>query len=451
MKGYIRKRGTRRIPGTERWTACWELFVDLGRRADGKRERRTKTVYGAERDAEKELRALLSELDAGVRNDPSKWSVTQFLRDWLKNRTDLEPRTRETYSYVVEKHLVPAFGRLKLDRLDRAAIRSQYARWLHEGRVSGNGGVSPATIRKFHSVLRKALQSALDDGLVARNMAAGVALPKDTFRERRALSSDEFVRLLVTARGSRMYAPIMFALATGMRRGELLALRWGDVDIERGTVAVRRSLERTSAGLRLKAPKTNRARVVGLPALAVELLHSHRIEQNKERLRCGEGWSDNGLTFPSLAGTAWDPSNFSNEFRQLAKRAGLGSIGPHTLRHTAATEMLRQGLHPKVVADRLGHASTRMTLDVYSHVMPALESDAAAKVDFALREAFGQQSGQQTESLALASGGLDAANPCGIKLFRGGRNRARTCDPLLVREVLYQLSYSPVYLLCLTP
>ena len=128
MKGYLRRRGTRRVSGTERRTVCWELFVDLGRRPDGKRERRTKTVYGTERDAERGLRALLSELDAGVRNDPSKWSVSQFLRDWLSNRTDLEPRTRETYGYVVERHLIPAFGRLKLDRLDRSAIRSQYAR-----------------------------------------------------------------------------------------------------------------------------------------------------------------------------------------------------------------------------------------------------------------------------------------------------------------------------------
>jgi hypothetical protein len=136
-------------------------------------------------------------------------------------------------------------------------------------------------------------------------------------------------------------------------------------------------------------------------------------------------------------------SNFSNEFRQLAKRAVLGSIGPHFASH-GCNRTAPQGLHPKVVADRLGHASTRMTLNVYSQVMPALESDAAAKMDFALREAFGQQSGQQNKRRALASGENDAANAYGVKLFRGGRNRARTCDPLLVREVLYQLSYSPL-------
>jgi len=235
----------------------------------------------------------------------------------------------------------------------------------------------------------------------------------------------------------------LLALGTGVRRGELLGLKWTDVDFELGRVAIRRSLERTSDGLRLKAPKSNRARVVDLPAIAVDVLRSHRAVQHEERLRCGEAWANNGLVFPSLAGSPWDPSNFSNEFRQLAKLSGIGSIGPHTLRHTAATEMLRHGLSPKVVADRLGHASTRMTLDVYSHVLPGIESDAAVKVDIALRGVLGQQSGQQSELSIAAAVDSTPANTCGVRLFRGGRNRARTCDPLLVREVLYQLSYSP--------
>jgi integrase len=226
------------------------------------------------------------------------------------------------------------------------------------------------------------------------------------------------------------------ALATGMRRGELLALGWQDVDLDRGSLSVRRSLERTKAGLRLKAPKSNRSRVVGLPGIAVETLRAHRVDQAEERLRCGAGWADNGLVFPSLAGTAWDPSNFSSDLRRLAKRAGLGSIGPHTLRHTAATEMLRHGLHPKVVSERLGHASTRVTLDVYSHVVPTLESDAAARVDFALRAAFGQQSGQQNRVLAIPPTTKDAAIPCGVKVSAGGRSRTRTSDLILIRDAL---------------
>jgi len=167
------------------------------------------------------------------------------------------------------------------------------------------------------------------------------------------------------------------------------------------------------------------------------VLANLKIEQNKERLSCGGAWADNGLVFPDLAGAAWDPANFSRAFRRIAEKAGLGSIGPHTLRHTAATEMLRQGLHPKVVADRLGHSSTRMTLDVYSHVIPALESEAAAKVDLALREAFGQQIGQQNAGPALPAGKEKVADACDITVSDGGRERSRTSGLYSVNVALY--------------
>ena len=158
--------------------------------------------------------------------------------------------------------------------------------------------------------------------------------------------------------------------------------------------------------------------------------------QNTERLRCGEAWANNNLVFPGLAGTPWDPDNFSNDFRKLARRGGLGSLGPHVLRHTAATEMLRQGIHPKVVAERLGHASTRMTLDVYSHVIPAMESEAAAKVDLALREAFGQQSGQQSATSLPTVEQKTAAKGRALKVISGGRSRTRTSDLILIRDAL---------------
>jgi len=270
---------------------------------------------------------MLADVDAGAKEDPSKILAAQFLRSWLDQKTDIEARTRETYSYVINKHLIPEFGKLTLDRLDRPMIRSLYARWLKEGRIKGNGGVSPATIRKFHTVLREALQTAVEDGLVVRNVAAGVVLPKDAWRERRALSPEECAQLLNGARRSRLFAPILLALVTGMRRGELLGLKWADLDLELARVAIRRSLERTSDGLRLKAPKSNRARVVALPATAVDILWSHRAAQHEERLRCGAAWANNGLVFPSLAGSPWDPSNFSTEFRRLAKMTGSVALG----------------------------------------------------------------------------------------------------------------------------
>src|SRR5579872_430310 len=400
MKGYMVKRGTRRVRGSDKHTSCWRLFVELGRRADGKRERRTKTVYGTERDAAKELRSLLREHDAGVRSNPSQLDVEHFLRRWFATKTDLELGTREDYEAVIEQRLIPAFGKLKLDRLDRQVIRAQYSRWLAEGRLprkskkphkAKRASLSSATIRKIHTVLRGALQSAFDDNLVVRNMAAGLELPKLAVNERRALCADEFKALLIAASSSRMYAPILTLLATGLRRGELLALRWKDLDLDRRRLAVRRSLESTKGALRFKAPKTAKTRVVTLPEIAIDALVAHRVWQNKERLRMGEAWVDNDLVFAGFAGGPWEPHNFSRDFRKCAIAAGIGSIGSHILRHTAATEMLRQGLHPKVVADRLGHATTRMTLDIYSHMSPDLESDAAARMNVALNAALAEK------------------------------------------------------------
>ena len=177
-------------------------------------------------------------------------------------------------------------------------------------------------------------------------------------------------------------------------------------------MCVRQSVEKTKAGLRLKKPKTNRSRVIAIPSVASETLRAHRIAQHEQRLRRGDAWTDLDLVFPGPLGELWDPAVFSRAFRRAAERGGIGSVGPHALRHTAATNMLVLGIHPKVVAERLGHSSTRMTMDVYSHVVPALESDAAGKVDGALRRIFGEhpsafgQNGDATLTKENAAKGL---------------------------------------------
>jgi len=402
MRGYMQRRGTRRLPQSSGMAACWRLFVELGRLPNGKRERRTKTVYGSERDAAKQLRAMLCEHDAGMRGNPSQINVADFLRNWLSNRSNIEPGTREDYACVIRSHLIPAFGSVRLDRLDRQAIRGQYSRWQKEGHLRSGGGLTPASIRKIHTVLRAALQTAFDDNLLVRNVAAGIELPKLPLSDRRALTALEFAQLLKAAENTRLHIPMLLLLATGMRRGELLALRWCDTDLRAGRVVIRRAVERTTTGLRLKGPKSNRPRVVTLPRLAKEHLASFRSQQLAERTLLETEWVDNDLVFPDTLGGIWDPNNFSRAFRRCTRKAHLGGLGPHVLRHTAATEMLRQGLHPKVVAERLGHATTRMTLEIYSHMTPDLESDAAERMDATLRRAL-------IEARRLPSGALEAS------------------------------------------
>ena len=277
MKGYIRQRGS-----------SWELFVSLGQDATGRRQRRTVTVIGTKREAEAKLRRILTEVDAGLRTDPGKVNVGTYLREWLEYKPDLQPGTREQYDQIIEHHLIPTFGYLSLLQLRPDTIRAAYAGWLKNGRRVGEGGLSPATIRKFHTVLRQALQTAVDDGLVMRNGAAGLRLPKGESRQKRALTDAEIEALVADIASGNLGKPVLVLLATGLRRGELLALAWSDVDFEGSTIAVRRSLEKTSAGLRLKSTKTSRARVVAVPSVALEALQLHRTEQEEARQRYGE-------------------------------------------------------------------------------------------------------------------------------------------------------------------
>jgi integrase len=375
---------------------------------------------------------MLTEYDGGLRTDPGKVNIADHLRTWLKHKPDLEQGTREKYDQIVEHHLVPALGSLTLATLRPDTIRATYMRWVVSGRRNGSGGLSPATIRKIHTVLRQALQSALDDGTVSRNVAAGLRLPKGELRKKRALDEAEVGALLKAANRPSLRAALILMIATGLRRGELLGLTWPDIDMKAATLCVRRSVEKTNAGLRLKKPKTNRSRVVAIPSIAIEAIRVHRIAQNEERLRSGDAWTDLELVFPGLLGELCDPAVFSQAFRRAAVRAEIGSIGPHALRHTAATNMLVLGIHPKVAADRLGHSSTRMTLDVYSHVVPALESDAAGKVDGALRKIIGQHPSAFGQIPAATENKENAAISCGVRLCDGGHERSRTSDPYSV-------------------
>lgn len=179
----------------------------------------------------------------------------------------------------------------------------------------------------------------------------------------------------------------MLALATGMRRGELLALTWSNVDFAAATVTVRHSLQQTNAGISVKAPKSGRGRPVALPDFAVEALRSHKVRQTEERLAVGPVWVDNGLVFPKQDGSFWEPDSFTSAFSKAIHKAGMLHLNFHALRHSHATMLLKQGIHPKIVSERLGHAKVGITLDIYSHVLPGMQEEAAQRIDTAFRSA----------------------------------------------------------------
>jgi integrase len=250
-----------------------------------------------------------------------------------------------------------------------------------------DSGLAPATVHKLHVVLHKALKAAVADGLIPRNAAAGLKLPRIIREEINPLDPEEARHLLETASGDRLEALYVLALNTGMRLGELLALKWDDVDLERGVLRVRRTLTHVDKAYVLGEPKTKKSRrTIRLTAGAVQALRDHLARQLEEMERMGSLYQPGGLIFATEAGTIINPSNLRNRsFKPLLKRAGLRPIRFHDLRHTCATLLLGKDVNPKIVSEMLGHASVSITLDIYSHLLPDMQERAARALEDMLR------------------------------------------------------------------
>ena len=377
--GHIRERS----PGS------FELRYALGTDpATGKRKIATATVRGSRKDAEKELRRLLRSLDTGDHVDPNRITVREWLTTWLATiKPEISPRSHECYTDIVNNRLAPAFGNLPLVKFAPTHIQKVYTEWSTGGRRDGKDGpLAPQSRRLIHRVLSAALNRAVELQLIARNPAQVLRkrLPKNERGEMATLTTEQSGQLLDAIRSTPLYWPVLIALATGMRRGEILALRWRNLDLDRGVIRIVESLEQTKGGLRFKPPKTDRARAVTLPSFAVDELRRLRREQAESLLVLGVPQTEATLVCTQPDASPIAPKVLTNYFGRVTKRLGL-PIHFHSLRHTHATHLLLAGVHPKVAQERLGHATVAMTLDIYSHVTERLRDDAANKIDAAFR------------------------------------------------------------------
>ncbi len=297
----------------------------------------------------------------------------------------MAPSTLERYRSIVHRHLLPALGGLRLRELRPAHVQAAYGRALAVGGRADRraGGLSPRTVLHHHRLLREALSHAVQWQLLAVNPADAVKPPRPERHEMRVLNAEQAGRLLEAAADGPLYPLVYMALATGARLGELLALRWQDVDLDGGVLQITRSARRLSGlGVVFQDTKTHRSRrPVALSPETVATLRDHRRVQAQERLALGPAYRDQGLVFAAATGRSLDESNVRRAFLPITKRAGVAPLRFHDLRHTAATLMLRAGVHPKVVSERLGHATVGLTLDVYSHVLPDMQRAAAAVMD----------------------------------------------------------------------
>ena len=417
--------GTRRGNGegsiTKRGDGRWMGQANLGWQ-DGKRCR--KTVYGrTKREVQDKLREALHRSDLGLPALPEQETVGAFLLRWLVVKEgQVRPRTFESYEQVVRCHLEPGLGHLRLAKLGPRDIAS----WLQRRQAQGTG---VRTLQYARAVLRAALNQALRWEIVSRNAAALTDPPRHRAREIDPLTPIQAKTLLAAVAGHRLEALITVALALGLRRGEALGLQWNAVDLDAGVLSIRHTLDRTGgdaearrrlraerrrllaekevaksraevrrlsaaldetqrqskavkSSLRMAEPKSTRSRrTITLPALAVTALRSHRTRQLEERLVAGNRWCDSGMVFTTTIGTPLGTQSLHRSFKSILRNAGLPDIRYHDLRHTAATLLLAQGVDPRTIMETLGHSQISLTLNTYAHVVPALQREAAAKMD----------------------------------------------------------------------
>lgn len=352
----------------------------IRKRPDGRWEARLTTprgrqsIYGKTRA--EVARQLAAAVAIGKGKAPAIW-LDEYLDDWLETivRPSVKPRTYIAYESNVRLHIKPALGRMRLDEIDPRDVQRMMA-----GLASN--GLSPTTIRGIRATLRAALHQAERWGLLTSN-AAALATPPRIERERKIpLTPEQAEQLLNHVRGHRLEALYILALTTGMRQGELLGLRWIDVDIERRQLSVRQTLVLLHGRPTFSTPKTERSqRTLRLPTMAADALVKHLEVREVLREAAGDRWQDSGLVFTSTIGTSLNGPGVTRDFKRLMVEAGLEPIRFHDLRHACATFLLAQGIDLQVVRDLLGHSYIATTADLYTHVLASLTDEAANAMD----------------------------------------------------------------------
>jgi integrase len=370
-----RRRGAGEGGISKRSDGRYEATIVLGRR-DGKPIR--KSLYGrTKKEVQEKLLQAQQTLVQGMSLPDERQKVGAFLDRWLEDtaRSSVRTNTYASYSRMLRLHVSEDMRRVPLAKLTPQHVQALL-------NAKSEGGMSPRSVQYLRAILRRALNQAVRWGLVARNAAALVDPPRVERPRVQPLNPDEARDFLAAVRENRLEALYTVAMAIGLRQGEALGLRWQDVDLEGGTLRVTMQLQRIDGQLTLVEPKTRESRrTLSLPSVAIQALRDHRVRQLEERLAAGDRWLDRGLVFCTSRGTPICAVNLSREYHRLLKRTGIRRIRFHDLRHTCATLLLVQGVAPRVIMDLLGHTQISTTMDTYAHVMPALQKEAAAKMD----------------------------------------------------------------------
>jgi len=366
MRGSIRQKSKN----------SWQIVVDVGTDAEGRRQRHFKTVRGRKGDAQRELNELLSNLDKGTYAVPGKMTVSDIFQQWVQGyvRTKCSPRTQDGYQSIIDNHLAPSLGYHRLKKLTPQVIQSYYANACQ--------ALSSRTVHHQHRVLSQALRYAVRQGYLGRNPCELVDPPSPQGKGMRTMDPAEVTAFLEHAEGSFFYPVFYTAVSSGLRQAELLGLRWRDLDLGViPSISVNRVLYKRRGVSEFRLPKTSRSRrlVSMTPALAA-YLREYRQERKALYDGIGKELTPDELVFANHEGQSLNPPSLSRDFARIINKAGIEGVRFHDLRHTFASLALKQGIHPKIISEALGHASVAFTMDTYSHIIEGMQAEAMARL-----------------------------------------------------------------------
>lgn len=365
MRGTITKKGKK-----------WYIVVDIGIDENGKRKQKWFSGYDRKKDAEKDLAKIINQLETNTFIMPEKTTLEEHLNYWLENyaKPNLSPTTIYGYEIIINKHIIPILGKIELQKLKPIQIQRYYD--LKKEELSGK------TLVQHHRVLRKALDYAFKLQLIPNNPADAVEPPKAKKYKAKVLNLEEIEAMLKALKEDKLEVPINLALALGLRRGELLGLKWEDIDLDKGLIHIKHNLVRAGKKLVLKEPKSDSGvRTLQIPSSLINMLKKHKVKQLEQKIFLGEAYNDKGFVFCREDGEPINPSTFSHWFDDFIKKNNLPDIRLHDLRHTNATLMLKGKVAPKVASKRLGHSNITITMDLYSHVLEDMDKEAANTID----------------------------------------------------------------------
>jgi integrase len=388
IEGHIHKRVHQRKDGRE--SVLWYVVVDVSRGPEGRRRQRWHGGFRTRREAQVARRTLVDRLNAGRHGQTPLITLAEWALDyWLPAvETRIKPTTLVSYRSCLDRYVLPAMGDQQVRDLEPSDLTRLYGRLIADGGV--HGGLSVKSVRNVHAVLHRVLNDAVDAGVVERNVAMVAQPPRPSrvaTRELGCWNASELARFLEATRGSRLEAIWRLAAMTGMRRGEILGLRWSDVDLEQERLSVRRAI--VCVGYRAidTTPKSHQARMIDLDAETVRLVAEFQELQRHERGDSDRRDPDRDLLVVAADGSPIHPQSFSALFQRIVELAGVRRIRLHELRHTHATLALQVGVPVKVISERLGHQSPAFTLKQYAHVLPGMQRDAAKRVAAAVARA----------------------------------------------------------------